>query len=172
MPCIMITEKITEMFDNSDYDTHLITDVVQQTQTMSTIEMIVQVLIYGFITLISLITVFNIINTVSTGIAMRKKEFAMLKSVGTTPKGFNKMIALESVFYGIKALIFGLPISALLSFAMNKAMDTDAIPFEINWVLYLIVSAVVFVIIGLTMIYSFAKLKNDSIVETLKQEIN
>ncbi len=167
-----VTEKITEMFDNSDYDTHLITDVVQQTQTMSTIEMIIQVLIYGFITLISLITVFNIINTVSTGIAMRKKEFAMLKSVGTTPKGFNKMIALESVFYGIKALIFGLPISALLSFAMNKAMDTDAIPFEINWILYLIVSVVVFVIIGLTMIYSFAKLKNDSIVETLKQEIN
>ena len=118
------------------------------------------------------VPVFNIINTILTGIAMRKKEFAMLKSVGTTPKGFNKMIMLESAFYGMKALLFGLPISALLSFAMNRAMSTDAIPFEINWLLYLIVTLVVFVIIGLSMLYSVAKLRNDSIIETLKEEIN
>ena len=167
-----VCEALEEYFEASDFEKTITGDLIEQTQTHKTIEMIVQVLIYGFITLISLITVFNIINTVSTGIAMRKKEFAMLKSVGTTPKGFNKMIALESAFYGIKALIFGLPISALISFAMNKSMDVDAIPFEINWFLYLAVALVVFAVIGLSMIYSFAKLKNDSIVETLKQEIN
>ena len=55
---------------------------------------------------------------------------------------------------------------------MNKAMDIDSLPFEINWLLYLIVALVVFAVIGLSMLYSFAKLRNDSIVETLKQEIN
>ena len=82
------------------------------------------------------------------------------------------MIALESAFYGIKALLFGLPISAVISFAMNKSMDIDSLPFEINWLLYLIVALVVFAVIGLSMLYYFAKLRNDSIVETLKQEIN
>ena len=167
-----VFEEVEKYFDKSDYQRTLYYDMMEQAQTLKTIEMVMQVLIYGFIALISLITIFNIINTVSTGIAMRKKEFAMLKSVGTTPKGFNKMIALESAFYGIKALLFGLPISAVISYAMNKAMDIDSLPFEINWLLYLIVALVVFAVIGLSMLYSFAKLRNDSIVETLKQEIN
>ncbi|MGN0516003.1 ABC transporter permease, partial [Eubacterium sp.] len=167
-----VFEEVQKYFDEGDSEAILCTDMLEQAQTLNTIEMVMQVLIYGFIALISLITIFNIINTISTGIAMRKKEFAMLKSVGTTPKGFNKMIALESAFYGIKALLFGLPISAAISFAMNKSMDIDSLPFEINWLLYLAVALVVFAIIGLSMLYSFAKLKNDSIVETLKQEIN
>lgn len=167
-----VYEKVQEYFDENDYQTSICIDMLEQAQALNTIEMVMQVLIYGFIALISLITIFNIINTISTGIAMRKKEFAMLKSVGTTPKGFNKMIALESTFYGIKALLFGLPISAVISFAMNKSMDIDSLPFEINWLLYLAVALVVFAVIGLSMLYSFAKLRNDSIVETLKQEIN
>lgn len=167
-----VTEKIKDIVFGSDYGECVVIDMAESAQTMNTIAMVIEVLVYGFIALISLITVFNIINTISTGIAMRKKEFAMLKSVGTTPKGFNKMIMLESAFYGMKALLFGLPISALLSFAMNRAMSTDAIPFEINWLLYLIVTLVVFVIIGLSMLYSVAKLRNDSIIETLKEEIN
>ncbi len=167
-----ITEKIKDIVFGSDYGECVVIDMAESAQTMNTIAMVIEVLVYGFIALISLITVFNIINTISTGIAMRKKEFAMLKSVGTTPKGFNKMIMLESALYGMKALLFGLPISALLSFAMNRAMSTDAIPFEINWLLYLIVTLVVFVIIGLSMLYSVAKLRNDSIIETLKEEIN
>lgn len=167
-----ITEKIKDIVFGSDYGECVVIDMAESAQAMNTIAMVIEVLVYGFIALISLITVFNIINTISTGIAMRKKEFAMLKSVGTTPKGFNKMIMLESALYGMKALLFGLPISALLSFAMNRAMSTDAIPFEINWLLYLIVTLVVFVIIGLSMLYSVAKLRNDSIIETLKEEIN
>lgn len=167
-----VTEKIKDIVFGSDYGECIVIDVSENAQAMNTIAMVIEVLVYGFIALISLITVFNIINTISTGIAMRKKEFAMLKSVGTTPKGFNKMIMLESAFYGMKALLFGLPISALLSFAMNRAMSIDAIPFEINWLLYLIVTLVVFVIIGLSMLYSVAKLRNDSIIETLKEEIN
>ena len=167
-----VNKEIAHYFDTADYDEFINFDMVEQAQTLNTVEMIAQVLIYGFIALISLITIFNIINTISTGIMMRKKEFAMLKSVGTTPRGFNKMIALESAFYGLKALVFGLPISAFISYAMNKSMDIDAIPFEINWGLYLAVALVVFAVIGLSMIYSFSRLKNDSIVETLKQEIN
>lgn len=147
-------------------------DYVEEIQTMSAISFVVQVLVYGFIALISLITIFNIINTISTGVTMRKKEFAMLKSVGTTPSGFNKMIMLESAFYAIKALLFALPISLALSLLMYKLGSSNVVPFEIDYMLYLAVIAVVFVIIGLTMLYSVKKLKNDSIVETLKEEIN
>lgn len=154
-----------------DYSGTYISDFVEACQTMNTLAFILQVFVYGFIVLITMITIANIINTISTGIAMRRKEFAMLKSVGTTPKGFRKMVSLESVFYGLKALLFGLPISVLASYAMNKALGDNTLPFEINWILYLAVILVVFAITGLTMLYSVSKLKHDSIVETLKEDI-
>jgi putative ABC transport system permease protein len=138
---------------------------------MNTIIYVLKVFVYGFIVLITMITIANIINTISTGIALRRKEFAMLKSVGTTPKGFTKMISLESAFYGMKAVIFGIPISLLISFAINKALGENTIPFEINWLLYIAVILIVFAIVGMSMFYSVSKLKDDSIIETLKEDI-
>ena len=139
---------------------------------MNTVAFVLQVFVYGFIALITLITIANIINTVSTGIAMRRKEFAMLKSVGTTPQGFRKMVVLESAFYGMKALVFALPISAGICFALNYTVGSNSIPFEIDWIMTLCVIAVVFALVGTSMLYSVSKLRNDNIVETLKEEIN
>lgn len=168
-----VAEYLNDYLEQNEYgDGCYVNDMVEAMQVMNTLIFVLQVLIYGFITLTTLITIFNIINTISTGIALRKKEFAMLKSVGTTPQGFNKMIMLESAFYGIRALVFGIPISLLVSYFMNYKLGNDRIPFEVNYPLYLAVIAVVFVIIGATMLYSVRKLRDDSIVETLKEEIN
>ncbi|MGN0531206.1 MAG: ABC transporter permease [Eubacterium sp.] len=147
-------------------------DYEEQSQLTNTIVLILQVFVYGFIALISLITVFNIINTISSGIASRRKEFAMLKSVGTTPGGFNKMIMLESAFYGMRALIVSIPLSLLISKGMNMAIAEAAIPFEVNWITYLVVIAVVFVVIGVTMLFSVKQVQKENIIETLKEEIN
>ncbi len=141
-------------------------------QMIKSLTFALQVFVYGFITLITMIAIANIINTVSTGIMMRRKEFAMLKSVGTTPKGFTKMICLESFFYGAKALIFSMPTSLLICYCMNITVGSDTIPFSPNPWTYLGCAAVVFAIVGFSMYYSVRKLKDDSIVETLKTEIN
>lgn len=167
-----VTEKLNTISDDGKYSSFLVVDYSEQMQALETITLVIQVFVYGFVALISLITIFNIINTISSGIASRKKEFAMMKSVGITPKGFNKMIMLESAFYGIKAVIFGLPISALISFGMHKALNNSAATFSIDYLLYLIVALVVFAIIGMTMIYSVKKVQQNNIIETLKDDIN
>lgn len=167
-----VTENIQKIIDENDFGGTYVADYIEQMKSMNAIAFVLQVFVYGFIALISLITIANIINTISTGIAMRRKEFAMLKSVGTTPKGFRKMVMLESVFYGLKALVFALPISVLISVLMNKTVSSTSIPFELDWKLYLAVILAVFVIVGLSMLYSVSKLKKDSIIETLKEEIN
>ena len=146
-------------------------DFVEITETMNTIAFVLKVFIYGFITLITMITIANIINTISTSIALRRKEFAMLKSVGATQKGFYKMMCLESLFYGLKALVFSLPISVLICWGMNKALSSDSIPFELDYIMYACVILAVFLIIGFSMLYSIKKIKKDSIIETLKQDI-
>lgn len=147
-------------------------DMVEQYETMNGLVFVLNVFTYGFITLITLVTLANIINTISTSVALRRREFAMLKSVGTTQRGFYKMICLESAFYGLKALAIGLPISALFSYAMVRAVNDPDITFEINWLLYGAVILAVFVIIGFSMLYSVSKLKNDSIVGTLNEDIS
>lgn len=147
-------------------------DISSQQETMAATGFIMKVFLYGFIVLITLITMANIINTVSTGIALRRKEFAMLKSVGMTRKGFNKMIALESILYGIKSSIIGIPLAVLLSYWMFRTSASAAAKFMLNLPMYLLALAVLFALLVITMVYSVRKLKDDSIVETLKSEIS
>ena len=167
-----VAENLTTLLNENDFGGSYVSDNVDILETMNTVIFIIQVFVYGFITLISLITIANIINTISANIALRRKEFAMLKSVGTTPKGFSKMVSLESVFYALKAVIFGVPISVLISVALNKMLGESSIPYHFDIKLYLSVIIVVFVLILITMIYSVRKLKSDNIIEALKEDIS
>lgn len=127
---------------------------------------------YAFILLITLICIANIINTVSTSIALRKREFAMIKSVGITPKGFNKMLYFESVFYGIKALIYGIPISIAAMYLMYYTLQSKfEYTFSISIVNIMIAIISVFFIVGTAMLYSSIKVRKENIIDALKQEI-
>lgn len=86
---------------------------------------VLNVFLYGFITLITLISVANIFNTVSTSISLRTREFAMLRSVGMTKQSLNRMLRFESMFYGMKALIWGIPISILIEFLMYGGLSRN-----------------------------------------------
>ena len=133
----------------------------------------VQFLSYAFILLITLITGFKIINTMTAQIAGWKKELAMLKSVGMTPKEFKKTLIFESMFYGLFGLLFGVPLSLVINRVVGYIISKDnPIPFSVNIWLYLIACVAVFVIIGLTMIYSLKLIKNNSIIDSLKDDTN
>lgn len=133
--------------------------------------MFLSVFTYGFIALMSLISVANIFNTISTSISLRKREFAMLKSVGLTPKGFNKMVNYESIFYGVKALLYGLPISVAVMFLMYRSLQrTFEYGFALPWMSILFVIAAIFTIVGSAMLYSIRKIRKENIIDGLIQE--
>lgn len=133
--------------------------------------LLISVFVYGFIILMSLICVANIINTISTSIALRRREFAMLKSVGMTDKAFHKMIAYESAFYGIKALIFGLPVGTVIMLLIKRLVENEiSINMGIPWMGYVIAIVGVFVVIGMTMLYSAGKIKKENVIDALKNE--
>lgn len=129
------------------------------------------IFIYGFIALISAISIANIFNTISTSVSLRKREFAMLKSVGMTPKGFNRMINYESIFYGIKSLAYGLPLSGVVMYLIYQSTSNSfEQPFRVPWLSVLIVIAAVFIIVGSAMLYSSSKVRKETIIDGLKQE--
>lgn len=132
---------------------------------------IISVFAYGFIILMIAICTANIINTTSTGISMRRKEFAMLKSVGMTPKTFNRMIIYESLFYGVKALIFGMPAGLLFMWLFYKSTAGSIYSrFTLPWLNIILVVVMIFVITGLSMMYSVRKIRKENVIEALKGE--
>lgn len=133
--------------------------------------LVVKIFLYGFITVITLIGVTNIFNTITTNMILRSKEFAMLKSVGMSSKEFNKMIRLESIMYGTKSLLIGIPLGILGSYGMYKAFAQG---IDLGYTLPLpaiIISIIfVFIIVGITMKYSLNKINKQNIIETIRKD--
>lgn len=139
---------------------------------MNNLFTIAKVFIYGFITLISIISVLNIINTISNSMNERRREFAMLRSVGMTPKSFKRMIYIEAGRYGAKALLFSFPVGVLIHFAMYKSLSGSMdFGFIVHPIPYLLAIIAVFTIIGIALLYSIDKIRDDNIIETLKTDI-
>ena len=135
------------------------------------IVLVISIFLYGFIGVITLIGITNIFNTITTNMNLRKKEFAMLKSIGMTKKEFNRMIRLESIFYGLKSLIIGIPIGTILSYGMYTVFRNN---MEMEYVLPYksIVISIVFVavIIGIIMKYSMSKINKQNVIETIRND--
>lgn len=135
------------------------------------IVLVISIFLYGFIGVITLIGITNIFNTITTNMNLRKKEFAMLKSIGMTKKEFNRMIRLESIFYGLKSLIIGIPIGTILSYGMYTVFRNN---MEMEYVLPYksIVMSIVFVavIIGIIMKYSMSKINKQNVIETIRND--
>jgi putative ABC transport system permease protein len=88
-----------------------------------------------------------------------------------TPKGFSKMLNYESVFYGVKSLVYGLPLSILLMYLIYRSLGyTFNYGFTLPWNSIIFVMGAVFFIVISAMLYSSSKIKQESIVEALKQE--
>ncbi|WJQ80641.1 ABC transporter permease [Brevibacillus brevis] len=153
-------------------DVHVYTtNLIEERQDAMNRATVTSVFLYGFVVLIGLICMANIINTISTGMALRKREFAMLASIGMTPKGMKKMLRFEGFFYGMKSLIYGLPISLCVMFFIYKSLSRNFdFAFTVPWADLIIAGVGVFFIVGTTIFYANRKYKEYSIVNSLKNE--
>ena len=146
-------------------------DNAEEMEAMHSTVTVVNVFSYGFIILISLIAIANVFNTISTSIALRRREFAMMKSVGLTTRGMHKMLNYECLIYGIKGLALGLPVSFLSTLAIwlvvGQAVEQ---PFMIPWAAVAIAVGSVFAVVFATMLYAGGKLRRDNPIDALKNE--
>lgn len=138
---------------------------------MRNLILLIGIFLYGFITVITLISVTNIFNTITTSMELRKPEFAMLKSVGMTTKEFNRMIRLESIFVCIKSLIFGIPIGLAISYVIYLLLSqNEELKFEVPFNGIIISSIFVLLLISILMKYSISKINKQNTIETIRNE--
>lgn len=165
-------EKETE--ENPEYSqiSFYVSNLDKQMRDEKSLFTLLGVFAYGLIVVIALIGITNIINTLSTGMELRSREFATLRSIGMTDKQFVGMVRLESVFISVKALVIGVPLGILISYllcVMMNRMD-DAIIYEPPYKAIILCILVVIMLIYAIMKLSMTKLRHNNIIETIKNE--
>ena len=146
-------------------------DSIDEAQKLEQTMNVMKIFVYGFIVVISLVSVTNIINTISTNINLRKREFAVIKSIGVTPQGFKKMIYMESILYGILSLLYGIPIGICLNVLMNRILEgmitvQTLIPYKS--ILICIIS--IFIITFIASYIPLKKISKENIIDNIRQE--
>ncbi len=150
---------------------HALYDYAEGAEENRTLILIINVFSYGFIVLISLIAAANVFNTVSTNISLRRREFAMLKSVGMSNKEMSRMMNFECILYGSQALLYGLPVSTVITWFIYRVMSNGfSVGFYLPWGAIAIAVLSVFAVVFVTMMYSMRKIKADNPIDALKNE--
>ena len=146
-------------------------NISEQVKEEKSMVLIIKIFLYGFRTVITLIGVTNIFNTITSNMELRQKEFAMLKSIGMTKREFNRMINLETIFYSTKALIYGIALGMIGTFALYKAFS---VKFESGMYIpvkpILISVIAVFILVFIIMKYSIGKINKQNTIETIRNE--
>ena len=163
-------EKAVINVDKTNKDNVYNLDEIYKTENR--ILLIVSIFLYGFIIVISLIGITNVFNTITTNMALRSKEFAVLKSIGMTEKQFRKMINYESLLYGLKALIFGLPVGIAISYWLytetgNVFSSEYQFPVKAVGICIIFVFAIIFV----TMRYAVNKSKKQNTIDMIRTDV-
>ncbi len=153
-------------------DTDAVINYESEVESERSLFLLIAIFLYGFIVVIALIGVTNIFNTITTNMNLRRREFAMLKSVGMTKKEFDRMIQLESFFYGMKSLVIGIPVGLVLSVLIYLTMigGMIQISYELPVKAILIAVVTVFVLVGVIMKYSMGQIGKQNIIETVRNE--
>ena len=146
-------------------------DSIDEAQKLEQTMNVMKIFVYGFIVVISLVSVTNIINTISTNINLRKREFAVIKSIGVTPQGFKKMIYMESILYGILSLLYGIPIGICMNVIMNRILEgMITVQTLIPYKAILICVVAIFIITFIASYIPLKKISKENIIDNIRQE--
>ncbi|MDD4547880.1 MAG: FtsX-like permease family protein [Bacilli bacterium] len=168
------TEEVIEKYKDKteDIESMYITNVAENMRLERNLMIVVKLLLYGFISLVTLIGVTSVFNTINTSIALRRKEFAVFRSIGLTPSGFNKMIRFEILIFGLKSLLYAIPASIGVIILIHSSMG-EVIHFSsmmLPWGAIITAILGVFAIITITMNYATKKIKNENILDAIREE--
>ncbi len=170
-------QAVTKQIENMVYEeewggaVYYVNDETESVQIQKSMLFTLDVFTYGFIVLISLIAAANVFNTISTGFLLRRREFAVLTSVGMAQKEMRRMLEYECLLYGGKALLYGIPVSLLVTWqiyqVVRSGMDTG---FYVPVFSIVLAVCSVFAVVFATMVYARKKLEKENVIDSIRRE--
>ncbi len=136
------------------------------------LSMVVNVFCLLFAAILALIAMANVFNTVTNSLILRRREFAVLKSIGMSNGQFRRMIVDECAAFGVAGLIPGLLISAGVSFLLWWAVSRslDGLAFTLPWAYVGAALLMTVVAMALSVAYGLRRCSADNVVEALRDE--
>ena len=125
--------------------------------------------IYGFLVLIALITLFNIINSIAMSVAAKMKQYGAFRAIGLSNRQLAKMIVAEASTYAITGIICG----SVLGIVCNKILFSKLITYYWGdaWSVPLVELGIIIVVVAIAVILAvrnpIRKMKETSIVDTI-----
>lgn len=130
---------------------------------------VINVFVYGFIIMVSLIGIVNVINTISLNILLKKKEFGTLGTIGMTRMQLTKMVLLEGILHGVFSSIIGGGLSVGLVLYAIKIIDFGfSVSSKIYWQPFVIGFTINLLVVLIASLIPLNKLKKMSLVETIR----
>lgn len=126
-------------------DDIVITDQRESNRTNNTSYWASRIVCYGFLAIIAVITLFNIINSISMSVSARTKQYGAMRAVGMDNKQLTRMISAEAFIYAVSGLILGCGMGIPFSRFLHTLMITRH--FGVAWHLPIVLLAVVTVFI-------------------------
>ena len=121
--------------------------------------------------IIALVGVLNFINSMVTAIVSRKKEFAMIQSVGMTKRQLRKMLICEGLDYAAITLIVSYLVSTLaVGIGVRAITANEFSTFHFTLMPLMICTPILLAFAVLIPFLCFKNLEKQSIVERLRTE--
>ena len=155
--------------DSDFHATAQVLNIAALNSAEQSIMRLIMVFIYGFVGLLTLIGLTNVISTISTNVRSRSREFAILKSVGMTQEGISRILNLESILCSAKSLLFGIPLGMGASLLTHQVIQIDfGFAYIFPWLAIIQCVIAVFIITWVTMRYASSRLRNSNIIEEVR----
>jgi putative ABC transport system permease protein len=128
-------------------------------------------IIYCFLAIIFLIVIANIYNTLSASLRSRRREFAVLRSVGMDERDFRRMLRVESFLYSLKIVFYGIPLAVLTSLCVHQAIGVAIeFTFRIPYLTFFLSAVAVVMVVMLIMNLGSRTVRKGNILDALKIE--
>lgn len=125
--------------------------------------------VYGFLVLIALITIFNVVNSIAMSVAARTKQYGVFRAIGLSTRQLTNMVITEAFTYAVAGSIVG----AVLGLVCNKSLFDILVSYRwgdswtVPWAELGIIVLIIFLSIILAVHEPIRKIHNMSIVDTI-----
>lgn len=147
-------------------------DYIEQRDSNQMIATVVNVFCLLFAVILALIAMANVFNTVTNSLILRRREFAVMKSVGLSNRQFRAMVAEECVAWCVRGLVPGVLLSLFVSFLLWQVISGSmtGLPFTLPWNYVALAAAMTVVAVGASVAYGMHRCRADNVVEALRAD--
>ena len=122
--------------------------------------------------LFGIVGISSVLSAILNSLGQRRKEFAMLRSVGVGEKGIRRLLGMEGFLLSVRPILIGLPLLVIICVAQCYMMGVSVLEFLYAFPVWVLVVYIILVLLVINGIYTLAskKIRDDAIVEAIKDD--